>query len=82
MKDHVHIGDGALHLVEVAHVALHPLDILSQVIRPSVGVNLRSEIVEDSHFVTLPEQRVGYVRSDKAGAAGDQDSFRHLSRSH
>ena len=58
----------------IAHVAAHELDARVQVGRHGVArVHRLFERVEHAHLVAVAQQRVGGVRTDEAGTAGDQD---------
>ena len=60
-------GDGGA----VADVAGHELRGGVEVVGP-LGVRRRMQRVEDPHLVAAGDERVGDVRPDEAGAAGDE----------
>jgi hypothetical protein len=80
--DRVDAVERAAHRVRVAHVADHQLRLRREPggRTPLRAVDLRVEVVEDTHPVAAREQRVDQVAAHETGAAGHQDgTFRHAS---
>ena len=61
--------------IRVAHVAAEQLDVGVKIRGPpGIGaVHLRRQIVERADAMSVPQQFVGEMRPDEAGAARDQD---------
>src|SRR5262249_38740750 len=75
MKHRLHAGQRALHDEAIAHVAGYQLDIAMQIRRPGFfTVYLRQQFVEHANLVSVLEEMVGQVGSNKAGPTGDEDS--------
>ncbi len=63
----------------VAHVAAHELGVGGDVARAEPAMHLLDEPVVHAHVVARREQRLGDMRSDETGSAGDEHT-RHASR--
>ncbi len=57
------------------HVVAHQLEAgVAQQVR-DVALAAGEEIVDTEHIVAAADQAIAQVRTEKAGAAGDQDAF-------
>jgi hypothetical protein len=56
-------------------------DLIREVVRPPIGVNLLVEKVQHNNFVALPEELIGEERPNKTCAACNQNPFRHATYS-
>ncbi len=79
VDDAVHAAQRARQRRLVAHVAAQQLDLRVEIPGPRPrAVDLRDQAVEGAHPVAARQERAGEVSADEAGAAGDQDGFRHV----
>ena len=74
MEDEVDSSQRPLPGVAMAHVAAHELGLSRHPGRLAVAVRLPLQVVEDAHVPPRRQRRVGDVRPDQAGAAGDQNA--------
>ena len=74
MHDRLDAVERPTDRVAVAHVTGVQLDVGVQIGGTlAVAVHLTVEVVERAHLVAVGEQPVGEMRSDEAGAAGNQN---------
>ena len=45
---------------------------------PAATVYLLAQVVEHAHPITLRQQRIGHMRADEAGPAGDEHALTHV----
>jgi hypothetical protein len=76
MEDSVDALKGAADVVRAPHIADTKIDVRVEVrrARSRVAMDLRRQVVEDADAVAMTQELVGEVRSDKAGAARDQNA--------
>src|SRR2546425_10746918 len=77
MHDDLDVAEGAVKEVRISDVLEGVVRFRVQVVRLRF-VNLRFQIVDDVHPVTLGDERVDEVTADEARTARDEDPFRHV----
>src|SRR2546428_3139521 len=77
MHDYLDVAEGAVKEVRISDVLEGVVRFRVQVVRLRF-VNLRFQIVDDVHPVTLGDERVDEVTADEARTARDEDPFRHV----
>ena len=75
VKDNVDVSEYFADAIRVTDVADDQLDLGREIAGRPVIVHLRRQVVEDAHVVPRGEQTVRKVRSNKAGAAGDEHTL-------
>ncbi len=73
MDDRIDPGQRCREQSPISNIGPHELRLVRHVSRPSIVVHLLDEGVVDADRVPLLQQQLDYVRTDKAGAAGNQN---------
>ncbi|MCY1417274.1 hypothetical protein D9M71_328040 [compost metagenome] len=71
MRHGLAAGHGACHQGSVGHIALDQLQ--TRIVQRQVGALASGQVVQHAHGVAPGKQRIGQVRANETGAAGDED---------